>query len=123
MVNHKEFTKIDFIENIYKSLKIATEKYFIYKKLKIGESNNSTEDMYNSLKLEALCSGYCQTEQDIYKILIQGEQDIEKPKEETTFAQRLMNYKKCIIKTSGCKTKNKCKEYYEWVFGNYPQFV
>lgn len=123
MVNYKNFTKIDFIIDVYEKLKSDTSKYFIYKKLKIGKKNDPIENMYDSYKLETFCSGYCHTEEDIYKILIEGKIEEEKAEKESTFADRLMNYRKCIIETSGCKTDKKCKEYYEWMFGNYPQFV
>lgn len=118
MVNRREHTKLVILEELDKYMeKSIDRKYDLYKYYKIGDPENPEEMWFKTQQMEALCSGYCQVEEFTKKVLIQGEEEEDKTeKDQNTYWEDHVRYRKCILTRAFNSETNKCKELYEWVY-------
>lgn len=117
MVNSSYVTNGSLAYELDKDMEHRVDKGdLVYKYYKIGEEVLPKEKLFLAVKLNALCSGYCEMSKFIQKEVIeQREKECKEPEQDSLWADEY-RYRKCILERSFDKEANKCKEYYEWMY-------
>lgn len=99
-------------DKVADDLEDLDKRYFAYKLYKVGKEPNILEMLFNTERIKALCSGFCQVDEFIDKTLKEGREECKEdiPDRGKIYGEERIRYKRCVIERS----KYKNEEYEMW---------